>query len=85
MKGLCCACGEVTPRVGECPHCGSASVYEAAVCEVCGGAREKRDLLCDTCAAALRKDFAAYLGALTAAEFAYLAALTEYGGLEAAL
>ena len=85
MRGLCRACGEVTPRMGECPWCGSASVYEAAECQVCGGAREAKDLLCDACAAALRESFRRYLQSLTAAERDYLAALTEYGGAEWAM
>ena len=82
MRGLCRSCGEVTPRMEECPWCGSASVYEAAECGVCGGAREAKDLLCDACAAALRANFTRYLRSLTAAELALLMAETEYGGLE---
>ena len=82
MMRLCRACGEVSHGRGDCPWCGSASVYEAAECEVCRGAREKKDLLCDACAHALTQNFSAYLRALTKAELAYLTAATEYSGLE---
>ena len=82
MMRLCRACGEVSAARGDCPWCGSASVYAAEKCEGCGGAREAKDLLCEACAAALRKSFSGYLRALTAAERAYLVAETEYGGLE---
>ena len=82
MMRLCRACGEVSRGRGDCPWCGSASVYGAAECSVCGGAREEKDLLCDTCAHALRQSFSAYLRALDKAELAYLTAATEYGGFE---
>ena len=72
MRRLCRACGEVSCGRGECPWCGSASVYAAADCPVCGGAREEKDLLCDLCATALRQNFRRYLAALTAAERKYL-------------
>ena len=82
MMRLCRACGEVSFVGGDCPWCGSASVYEAGECKVCGGVREAKDLLCDGCAAAVRGSFTAYLRSLTAEEQAYLLAETEYGGLE---
>lgn len=81
MTRLCRACGEVSRGRGDCPWCGSASVYAAADCPVCGGAREEKDVLCDTCANILRQSFRRYLAALTAAERKYLDAALDGRGI----
>ena len=82
MMRLCRECGEVSRGWGDCPWCGSASVYAAAECEVCGGAREAKDILCDGCARAVRYSFRKYLAGLTAAERAYLDAAVEGRGID---
>ena len=82
MMGLCRACGDVTATLGDCPYCGSASVYEAAWCPVCREAREAKDLLCDRCAQDLRTNFTLWLRALTPAERQYLDLALEGRGLE---
>lgn len=82
MMRLCRECAGVSRGRGDCPWCGSASVYAAAECEVCGGAREASALLCDACAALVRQSFRRYLATLQAAERAYLDAAVEGRGIE---
>ena len=74
---LCRSCAEISHGTGECPWCGSASVYAAAECPVCGGQREEKELLCEACEEILRRSFRRYLSALTPAERTYLDAALD--------